>query len=151
MSIPQANVSKPAARQGIQKVELTFFHVNPPGERQQAGSVARDPEGGTHMLSYQSPRRMSANRYRGKGSGRCNSLSVISIHRANVSKPATRQGIQKMEPTSCMSIPQANVSKPAARQVIWKSELTSCWTNPPGTRQPCIVINRSPRLPGTCI
>ena len=67
MSIPQVNVSKPAARQGIQKVELAGYHVNPPGEHQQAGSAARDPEGGTHSLSCQSPRQTSASRRRGKG------------------------------------------------------------------------------------
>ena len=133
--IPQENFSKPAARRGVRKWELTFCHVNPPGERQragttardlegelagchvnppgehqQAGSVARDPESGTHTLSCQSPRRMSASRQRGKGSRRCNSPAV-------------------------MSIPQANVSKPAACQRIQKVELTRCHVNPPGKRQ----------------
>ena len=48
MSIPQAIVSSMAARQGIQKGELAGCHVNPPGERQQAGSSGKDSEGGTH-------------------------------------------------------------------------------------------------------
>ena len=105
----QANVSKPAARQGMQKVELTRCHVNPPGECQQASSAARDP-GGTHSLSCQSPRRTSASRQRGKGSRWWNLQAV-------------------------MSIPQANVSKPEARQGIQKVELTGCHVNPPGERQ----------------
>ena len=119
MSIPQASVSKPAARQEIQKVELTRCHVNPPGERQRAGSAASYPECGTHTLLCQSPGRTSASRQRGKGSRRWNSQAV-------------------------MSIPQANVSKPAARQVIQKVELTSCQFNPPGERQQAGSAARDP-------
>ena len=114
MSIPQANVSKPPARQGIQKVELTRCHVNPPGERQQAGSAARDPEGATHKLSCQSPRRRSARRQRGKGSRRWNSPAVMSIPQANVSKPATRQGIQKVELTRCHVNPPGECQQAAS-------------------------------------
>ena len=119
MSIPQANVSKPAARQVIQKVELTGCQVNPPGKHQQAGSAARDPEGGTHRLSCKSPSRTSASRQRGKGSRRWNSRAV-------------------------MSTPQANVSKPAARQGMQKVELTSCHANPPGERQQAGSAARDP-------
>ena len=135
MSIPQANVNKPPARQGIQKVELTRCHVNPPGECQQAGSAARDPESGTHTLSCQSPRRMSASRQRGKGSRRWNSQAVMSIPRRMSASRQRGKGSRRWNSRAVISIPQTKVSEAAARQGIQKVELTLCHFNPPGERQ----------------
>ena len=134
MSIPQAIVSSPAARQGIQKGELTCCCVNPPGERQETGSAAGDSEVGTYSLSCQSPRRASATQQRGRGF-RKGSHSVMSIPQAIVSSPTARQGIQQGSSPAIMSIPQVSVSKPAARQGIWKGQLTCCHVDPPGERQ----------------
>ena len=158
MSIPQASVSKPAARQVIQKRELTCCHVNPPGERQQAGSAAGDsageltgchanPPGGrqqsssaagdserAHMLSCQSPRRASATQQRSRRF-RKGSHAVLSIPQATVSSPTGGKGFRRGNSLAVIPIPQASVSKPAARHGIQKGELTRCHVNPPGERQ----------------
>ena len=101
----QANVSEPAARQGIRKGELTYCQIRPPGERQRAGRVARDPEGGTHILSDQAARRTLASRQRGEGSGKGNSQAVRSGRQANVNELARRRGIREGELTRCQIRP----------------------------------------------
>ena len=101
----QANVSEPAARRGIQKGELTCCQIRPPGGHQRAGGAARNPEGGTHMLSDQAARQTSASRQRGEGSGRGNSRAVRSGRQADVSEPAARRGIRKGELTRCQIRP----------------------------------------------
>ena len=156
MSIPQASVSKPAARQEIQKGELTRCHVNPPGDRQQAGSAAGGLDVGTHMLSCQPPRRVSASGGASRDPGRgTHSLSCQTP--GDRQRAGSAQGIRKEKLTRChvnpvsasrrvardsegnslavMSIPQASVSKPAARQGVWGWELTCCHINPPDERQ----------------
>ena len=163
MSVPQAIVSSLAARQEIQKGELTgcnvnppgerqevgsatggseggthmLLHVNPPGERQQAGSAAGDSEGGTHKLSCKSPRRASASWQRGKGFRGGNSLAVMPIPQASVSTASWQRGkrFRRGNSRAVTSIPQASVSKPAARQGIQKGGLTCCHVNSPGECQ----------------
>ena len=81
--------------------ELTNCQIRPPGERQRAGSAARDLEGGTHELSDQPAGGTLVGHQRGEGSGRGISPAVKSGHQANVSKPGARRGIRKGEHTSC--------------------------------------------------
>ena len=134
--LTRCDVNPPGKRQqagsgaGVWRWELTGCHVNPPGECQQAGSVARDSEGGTHPLSCQSPRRASASRRRGKRFRRGNSLAVMSIPQAIVSKPAARQGVWTWELTCCHVNPPGERQQAAARQGIQEGELTRCHAKP---------------------
>ena len=114
------NVSEPAERQGIRKGELTGCQIRPPGERQRAGSAARDPEGGTHRLSDQAARRTSASRQGGERSRRENSPAARTCRQDNFSEADARQGIRKGGLTGCQTMPQDNVSEPAARRGMRK-------------------------------
>ena len=142
----EADVSRPAARRGIREEEPTFCRIKPPDGRQQAGSAARDPgggssrpvgssrqadiskravrrirKGGTHTLSGQATRRTSASRQCGEGSRR-GELTSCRIKppdgRQQAGSAARDSGGGSSHPVG--SSRQADFSKPGARRGIRK-------------------------------
>ena len=158
MSIPQASVSKPAARREIRKRKRNSLPVMSKSPRRASASgqrgkgsgrgnslpvtsiprrasapVARqeNPEGETHMLSCQSPGECQQ-ASSGKGSGGRNSHAIMSVPRRVSASRQRGKGSGGRNSHAVTSIPQARVSEPAARRGIRKGVTYSLSFQPPG-------------------
>ena len=145
MSIPQANVSEPAARKGsgsgthmlsCQSPRRASAAGSAARERaSETGSAARDTEGGTHMLSCHPQATVS-------GAGSVATIQRGELTSCHVNPPGERQRADSAawDPEggthllSCQP-PKEKISEPAAQQGIRKRELTCCHVNPTGERQ----------------
>ena len=145
MSIPQANVSEPAARQGIGKGKLTSCRFNPPANVSEP-TVRRairkgeltpchvNPQASVSKLAARqgirkgeltrchvnSPgKRQRAGSPTGIQKGGAHILSCQSPRQASASRRCGK-GCGNGNSLAVMSITQANVSEPAAQHVIWR-------------------------------